>query len=97
MIKIALKEQLEGLGNLLDKINNPRRVMERVGIYMVSSTQEKINKATPPNSPLTVLNKRGHRVLKDTGHLFESITYRARKKSVIVGTDRTYAYVHLKG
>ncbi len=97
MIKITLKEQLEGLGNILNKINNPRRVMERVGAYMVSSTHEKINKATPPNSPLTILNKRGRRVLKDTGHLFKSITYRAKKKSVVVGTDRKYAYVHQFG
>lgn len=91
MIKIGIKYDLD-----ID-FDPDKELMDRIGIYMVSSTQEKIMHATPPNSPLTVLNKGGDNPLRDTGQLFNSITHFPEKNKVTIGTDKPYAPVHQFG
>lgn len=64
----------------------------RVGDYMVSSTQRKINgMVAPANAPLTTAIKQGNRPLRDRGQLLSSITRRASANQVIIGTNHIAA------
>jgi phage gpG-like protein len=71
-----------------------RKLFDDIGNYMVSSVIRRIKKGVPPpNSPLTVLNKKGNKTLQDTGQLINSINYQVKGNSVIIGTNRPFADV----
>ena len=96
MIEIYVDD--DDINKLLEKVKVDRQLMEQIGIQMETSTIEKINNLKePPNSPLTILNKKGDKPLKDTGHLISSITYIAEDRRVIIGTDRGYAHIQQFG
>jgi len=75
-----------------------RKLLDDIGNYMVSSVVRRIKEGVPPpDSPLTVLNKRGNRTLQDTGRLIKSIHYQVKGSSVVIGTDRPFADVMQNG
>ncbi len=87
---------IEGLGQ---RLSNLRPLMQRIGQFMVSSTQRKIMEGIPPeNAPLTRRFKKGSGTLRDTGRLLSSITYRLRGDDAVeVGTSLRYARIHQEG
>jgi phage gpG-like protein len=70
------------------------KLLDDIGNYMVSSVIKRIKRGVPPpNSPLTVLNKKGKKALQDTGQLIQSIHYQVKGNSVVIGTKRPFADV----
>lgn len=65
---------------------------QRIGSYMVSSTQRKIKSGiNPPNAPLTVAVKGNDKTLRDRGQLMASITARADESKAVIGTNHIAA------
>ena len=75
---------------------NPR--LERAARYMVSSTQDKIQRGIPPaNAALTVALKGSSKPLTDTGALLSSITSRTDGDKAVIGTNRIGARINQFG
>lgn len=66
----------------------------KLGDYMVSSTQRKINSGiAPANAPLTTAVKQGGKTLRDRGQLLSSITQKATDTHTVVGTNHVAARI----
>lgn len=90
---------------------NLRQPFEEIGAALVTSTQQRIeDEETPAGDPWPELaestqqrrvSKRRLRgsehILRDRGHLYNSITYLATATDVAVGTSRKYAALHQLG
>ncbi len=78
-----------------------RPVMERIGSYLVSSTQLRFEDQKGPDGRPWKPSERARlqhgQTLRDTGRLMQSITYRATRRQVEVGTNVIYAPVHQFG
>lgn len=89
---------------LIDNLEDPSPLLQRVGEYMKKSTQDRIKSTkTAPNgipwaawSSLTAFSRarKGNSssgLLFDTGRLHDSIEYQVQARSVIVGAGVQYA------
>lgn len=87
-----------------------KAVLEAIGAYLVTSTQQRFEAETDPDGrPWKKLARRtaldrikrgrsGHsNILRDSGHLSNSISYRALSKRVAVGSSVEYAAIHQFG
>lgn len=82
-------------------------IMDVIGQYMTTETQENFLKEQEPSGKKweksKAATKRGGRTLTDQGHLFKSITHKAEKYSVTFGANITsfgsvvYAAIHQFG
>ena len=85
---------------LSKRVSRTSPLLERIGEYIVSSTQRKIKDGIePPNAPLTKAFKKGSGTpLMDTGRLMSSIAHRLEDKhTLVVGTPLIYARIHQEG
>ena len=71
-------------------LNKKASLLPKIGRHVASSIVNRINKGVlPDNAPLTVaIKKAGAKPLRDRGQLMSSISYKATKDQVIVGTNR---------
>lgn len=84
---------LKRLGNK----DNQKDLMDTLGSYGVSSTQERFIRKSSPNGLGWKPAHRGGQTLRDTGRLFQSLTYRATQNGVEWGTNVIYAAIHQFG
>jgi phage virion morphogenesis protein len=96
------------LNELQRKVSDLTPVMKNIGEYMLLSTDTRFRTETDPygngwqpNSPRTIARKRAEgrliRVLQSTGRLRSSISYKADRTSVVIGTNVSYAAKHQLG
>jgi phage virion morphogenesis protein len=96
------------LNELQRKVSDLTPVMKNIGEYMLLSTDTRFRTETDPygnrwqpNSPRTTARKRAEgrliRVLQSTGRLRSSISYKADRTSVVIGTNVSYAAKHQLG
>lgn len=86
MIEISVKRK--NVEITLDK----KMLHQRIGAYLVSSTQRKIRSGIgPANAPLTVAVKRNDKTLRDRGQLMASFSHREDEEKVVVGTNHIAA------
>ncbi len=87
-----------------DRVADPSRhadLLDQIGIYGVSSTQERFIKETGPDGigwPKSLRAKEQDGVtLSDSGKLHQNLTYNAGSRSVEWGSNRPYAGIHQLG
>ena len=93
------------LQQLIEKGANLQPVFAEVGSYIQHVAERNFESESGPDggqwAPLaaSTLNRRGSgaRILRDRGHLYASLTYRADRNQVEVGTNRIYARIHQFG
>lgn len=92
-------------GQLQRALADATPIMGAIGLGLVRNTQDRFESQTDPTgAPWKALNplyaaheKHGAGILRESGQLFKSITYRATRDSVEVGTNKIYARVHQEG
>jgi len=96
------------LNELQRKVSDLTPAMKNIGEYLLLSTDTRFRTETDPygnrwqpNSPRTIARKRAEgrliRVLQSTGRLRSSISYKADRTSVVIGTNVSYAAKHQLG
>ena len=89
------------LGRLVRTLDNPKPVMDEIGAHLESSTVRRFEAERGPNGrawkPSKRARKQGGKTLSDTGRLCASITRRASRREVAVGTNVLYAAIHQFG
>lgn len=95
----------DALTRLLGLTANLQPVFDEIGSMLLASTEQRFEdetgpdgKAWEPHSPATVLQRgAGAPILRDQGHLYQSLTYHASRLQAEVGTNRAYARIHQLG
>jgi phage gpG-like protein len=91
---IEVKVERKDTGIILE----PLALNQKIGEYMVSSTQRKIRTGVQPaNAALTTAVKQNAKTLRDRGQLMASITCRADASKATVGTNHIGAKVNQFG
>ena len=89
------------LDDLRHKLSDLTNLHDEVGMYLVSSTQQRFEDGQAPNGSYWLPSGRskedGGQPLTDQGHLRDSISYEADEDGAEVGTDMIYAAVHQFG
>lgn len=110
-VRVGITVQDDGFGRalteLLRRTANLQPVFDEVGSYLLSSTQERFEAEAGPDGTAwpalaaSTLSRPGRgspaRKLRDRGHLYASLNYRATRLSAEAGTNRAYARIHQKG
>lgn len=101
---IRIEDNLGELKPLIDALKAPRPLLEQIGRRTAELVRKSIlaerspgGKPMQPLSPLTIQVKRGSKILRDTGQLFNSFNYQISSDSVNVGTAVEYAPLHQHG
>ena len=103
MIKYQIdKSGLNQLTIKLSKVRNLQPVLKEIGQNLEASTKNRFNQGKDPENnkwkpSKRVLRQGKGRTLVETGRLQKSISYRADKYEVNVGTDIEYADKHQDG
>lgn len=104
----AVQRALAGLVASALRLRDP---LEEVGAALVTSTQQRFEREEDPEGePWAELAEStktrrvsktamrgGEHILRDRGHLFNSLTYLATDTQVEVGSNRVYAAIHQLG
>lgn len=100
-------ETRAAFGRLERAIADPTPVMRAIGTGLVASTQDRMDAGQDPNgaawaalNPLYAAAKRGPGILRESGMrggLQGSITQRAARDQVEVGTNKIYGAIHQFG
>jgi phage gpG-like protein len=89
------------LDDLRRKLSDLTDLHDEVGMYLVSSTQQRFEDGQAPNGaywlPSERSSKDGGQPLSDRRHLYDSITYNADRDGVEHGSQMIYAAVHQFG
>jgi phage virion morphogenesis protein len=89
------------LDDLRRKLSDLTDLHDEVGMYLVSSTQQRFEDGQAPNGSYWLPSGRskedGGQPLTDRGHLRDSITYDADEDGVDWGSTMVYAAVHQFG
>lgn len=100
-IVVGDEEVGELLGELLERIENPRPALEEIGEAMVSSTQRRFETGRGPDGKRWPESRRarmaGGQTLVDTARLRNSIGYEVQGGRVVVGTNVKYGPTHQFG
>jgi len=100
-VEIDTAEVRDVFARLSRLVRDFRPVMEEIGSYLVSSTLIRFEDQKGPDGrpwkPSERARRQGGQTLRDTGRLMQSITYRASRRQVEVGTNVIYAPVHQFG
>lgn len=102
------REAAELLEDLARRTGDMRPVLDAIGQILVSNTQQRFVEQRGPDgapwrplSPVTLARRRGvaagAKILRDTGRLANSISYRADGGSVSLGSNVEYAGTHQYG
>ena len=101
MQTISLKEFQKRLDNLAKDFNNPKEILNEIGILTKNKSEESFEKQSSPfggrwkaNAPATLIQKRGNKILTQSGLLRTSLTYKLGNQSVTIGTNKEYAPIH---
>lgn len=102
MVETAIK--IDGLdrlrkriGNVEKNLKNPSREMRTIAnIWMFKDIQSHFNQECSPSGKWAS-NRRGGKILQDTGKLRNSVRPRNTKDEAIVGTNLTYGAIHNYG
>lgn len=104
MQTISLKEFQKRLDNLAKDFNNPKEILNEIGILTKNKSEESFEKQSSPfggrwkaNAPATLIQKRGNKILTQSGLLRTSLTYKLGNQSVTIGTNKEYAPIHQFG
>lgn len=104
MQTISLKEFQKRLNNLAKDFNDPKEILNEIGILTKNKSEESFEKQTSPfgggwkaNAPATLIQKRGNKILTQSGLLRTSLTYKLGNQSVTIGTNKEYAPIHQFG
>ncbi|WP_278347743.1 phage virion morphogenesis protein [Helicobacter pullorum] len=104
MQTISLKEFQKRLDNLAKDFNNPKEILNEIGILTKNKSEESFEKQSSPfgerwkvNVPATLIQKRGNKILTQSGLLRTSLTYKLGNQSVTIGTNKEYAPIHQFG
>lgn len=99
--------RIEGEGKTLAALNRVsdrrlrRNLMDRIGAYGVSSTQERFLRERGPDGQAWKRSRRaarsGGRTLRDSGRLFQSLTHEAAADHAAWGSNAIYAGIHQFG
>ncbi|NOT66397.1 MAG: phage virion morphogenesis protein [Methylotenera sp.] len=97
-VKFDNKTVLQALGKLANASANPRPALLSIGEDLVKSTKNRFNesrgpdgKAWAPNSPLTLIRKRGTKPLIDNGILRDQISYAEEGNTLTIFSTLEYA------
>ncbi|MDD2870123.1 phage virion morphogenesis protein [Neomegalonema sp.] len=90
---------------LLRRSSDLRPVFSEIGAALQTSAEERFEdeedpdgRSWPAHSPATLLRRgSGARKLRDKGHLYQSLNWRASRLKAEVGTNRIYARIHQLG
>jgi len=99
--QVALADIGKRLYRLRGRIADMTPVYDEIGGSLVTSTLHRFEKGVDPEgSPwrpsIRALQTNGQ-TLVDTGHMRQSVTHRAERDKVTVGTNRVYAAIHQFG
>jgi len=107
---IRNEEFIKYLNSTISKANNLSPVMEEIGVELESEIRLNFEQEqTPYGEPWKALSENtqesrrsgkgsgSNKILRDTGDLFNSITYNADQSEVEVGTSKEYGAVHQEG
>ena len=104
MQTISLKEFQKRLDNLAKDFNNPKEILNEIGILTKNKSEESFEKQSSPfggrwkaNAPATLIQKRGNKILTQSGLLRTSLTYKLENQIVTIGTNKEYAPIHQFG
>lgn len=104
MQNISLKEFQKRLNNLARDFNNPKEILNEIGILTKNKSEESFEKQASPfgekwkaNAKATLAQKKGNKILTQSGLLRTSLTYKLSNKSVTIGTNKEYAAIHQFG
>lgn len=106
-VRISVDDRLvqQVLAQLAARSNDLTPAMDEIGGMLVASVQSRFERAAgpdgaawPPLSAATLLRRgAGARPLRHTGRLYGSITHRADRRQVEVGSNVIYAAIHQLG
>jgi phage virion morphogenesis protein len=92
------------LRRLLDRTGNLRPLMNEIGEELRSFVDEIFRNQRDPwgtpwvgHSAVTTALRPGGQILRDTGRLSNSVTYKATREDVTIGADVVYAATHQFG
>lgn len=92
---------LAQLGGIVERVERPRGMWERIGMSLVVSTQRRFEEESAPDGspwpPSVRALTKGGRTLTDTARLFQSISFNASDAGVEVGTNVVYGAIHQFG
>lgn len=102
--EIDISDAIAGLHSAKAALENLKPALKEAGLYMERETRLNIARQTSPDgtpfAPLaasTLRTKKSGRILQETSAMVNSISTRAAKKSVKVGTSIGYAAYHQFG
>ena len=95
----AVRAALDRLGAAAEDLTP---AMDEIGDYLTAATQQRFERGTGPDGKawppsIRVQMNQGGKTLMDTGRLVSSITWRAGRDFVEVGTNVIYAAIHQLG
>ena len=103
MLRIEIEQQ-DRIMSALRELGDPSlraEVMEDIGSYGVTSTQQRFLEQKSPDGEgwekSSRAKSKGGQTLRDRGNLFDSLTYSADSNSVAWGTNLIYAAIHQYG
>lgn len=103
-ITISIEELQEKLSKASAALADKTPLLRRIANTIQNVTEESFDKqASPfgekwkPNAPKTLQNKRGNKILIQSGLLSQSFTQKVTGSSAQVGTNKSYAAIHQFG
>lgn len=79
------------------RMQDLRPVLREIGASLLTSTQRRFEDEQGPDGSPWPTNQRGGAILRDSGRLYQSLTYAADHHQVEVGTNVVYARIHQLG
>lgn len=108
MVGVAIRVEVPNLGKvsarlqkLLSRLGDLTPVMDEIGAHLAQTTAERFESGTGPDGkkwkPSIRAQAQGGLTLVDSGRLRDSITWRAGRDSVEIGSNLIYAAIHQMG
>lgn len=92
------------LEQLLERLGSMRTPLLDIGEYLLQSTDDRARKQISPDgtpwaplSPRTLAKKKGHKTLRESGALLDTLRHQVSNDELQFGTDRPYGAIHQFG
>lgn len=79
------------------RMRDLRPALAEIGASLLTSTQRRFEDEQGPDGKGWEANQRGGAILRDSGRLYQSLTYLVGDRQVEVGTNAIYARIHQLG
>jgi phage virion morphogenesis protein len=101
-VKVDDRELRRAISRIMERLSNPQRAFKAIGLIVRNSVLKNFEAQGRPQrwkelKESTIRKKGSSRILEDTGRLRNSITYRAHRDMVEIGTNVVYAGIHQFG